>query len=537
MVCPMKVTFVIPPNHRYDFFDFAPPLGALVLARIAMEEGFQSAIVDMSFPSSATRADCPSQFYAHATRLIADSSPDILAITSMGVNSHVTLEIARRVKKVLHGVTVLAGGVNFSSIHDRLREISPWVDTVIAGEGERGFRHLLRRFRKSPRYSRQYLDDSAPDSLAHPHDSYDLLRLGEYFSANPRCVVDYEGERGCIYKCKFCYSPSHYDLVKKQQPEVIASDMTILSQRGAKHVFMVQDNFVNDRKYATTVLQEITAAKLPLTWNCYASLPGINHEVVEKLAAARCTAVYLGIDAVSKEQQRTFGKSFFRGSTTFSTLRHLSDACVMPTCAFMVDVYNWEKESVEATLRTALHCASLGLPIRINSFTRYPGTALGSSLAWNSVYAEDRVRIMLDCPEAVATNLLAQGNPHLFPFHSTEIDVQLWRQRLLFLHAAQNVMQASPQTLLDFSSKSDISLTDLFTRFVLSHEWRGVPKTEMKSCERELFFAFLRKVRLSRSSLRAIAIQKEEIKCPTVGNWKSPARRSAASQRAQLASQ
>ena len=73
-----RALFLNPPNHRFDWFDFAPPLGLLVLAQVAREEGYDAEVLDLAFPKYARLADEPDQFYATASRLIAQRRPDVV---------------------------------------------------------------------------------------------------------------------------------------------------------------------------------------------------------------------------------------------------------------------------------------------------------------------------------------------------------------------------------------------------------------------------------------------------------------------------
>lgn len=138
----MKVVLVNPPNNYHDTFELAPPLGLLTLAAAVRQDGVEVEILDLNLRATADHAFVRSGFYDRALALIDACAPDVVGITSMVVNSHVALELARRVKAADAGVHVVLGGTHFSSIAEEALVRYPWVDFVVKGEGELPFRAL-----------------------------------------------------------------------------------------------------------------------------------------------------------------------------------------------------------------------------------------------------------------------------------------------------------------------------------------------------------------------------------------------------------
>lgn len=294
------------------------------------------------------------------------------------------------------------------------------------------------------------------EGIAHPHSSYDLIVLEDYFAANPRRLVNYEGGRGCIFKCSFCYSPSHYESVRDVQPEQVATDWAILADRGIQHVFMIQDNFTNYPKSAIAICNALAAASLPITWNGYATLPQLSLEVIKALGRSRCKQIYLGVDAVSAVQQVTFNKRFYRGNALLEDcLRALKDEGVEPTCAFMLDLFNYNENEAEVIFRVAASCTAAGASIRLNTFTRYPNSGLSLECFGAARYSEARIRIMLDCPLVVRQNPFVRAIPSAFPFHETEVeDEGIWVNRLQMVWLAQRLIQSYPDDFNEMVASS-----------------------------------------------------------------------------------
>ena len=94
----MKVVLVNPPNNYDDSFELAPPLGLLSLASALADEAVDVVILDFNLRSIADHDFVDRDFYARALREIAAEGPDVVGLTSMVVNSHVALELARRLR-------------------------------------------------------------------------------------------------------------------------------------------------------------------------------------------------------------------------------------------------------------------------------------------------------------------------------------------------------------------------------------------------------------------------------------------------------
>lgn len=474
-----RLVLVNPPNHKHDSFELAPPLGLLVLADIASKKGWDPMVLDLSLPQYEQLADNPDSFYERVAERILSHSPQLVALTSMGVNSHVSLLLARRLKQTQADLLTVAGGIHFSSIAPELVADFPWIDTVISGEGEASFGELLSLLNgcRIPASRRADLprvmerrDDPTPPK--HPHYAYRFIRLHDYFNANDRRVINYEGGRGCVFECAFCYSPAHYHAVRDVPPAELVSDWVKLTGRGARHIFMVQDNFTNNPRHALEVCNLLTDARLPLTWNGYATLPQLSPKLITALGRSGCKAIYLGIDAVSPSQQAAFNKRFYRDDDDRlrTTLKQLHAAGVMPTCAFILDMYDFDRVDADYVFRVAATCAALEIPIRINTFTRYASSALGNLNGQGARYSESKVRVMLDCPEVVCRNELATTRPDLFPFHSTEIPEELWNHRLRMVKIAQHLIQRHAPDLEALSRQPDTSLVSGFDQLARDEE-------------------------------------------------------------------
>ncbi|MBV9773272.1 MAG: cobalamin-dependent protein, partial [Gemmatimonadetes bacterium] len=247
----MRVLLVNPPNNYFDVFEIAPPLGILALAAAVRQDGIDVDVLDFNLRGVADHSFVDEGFYEKALALIEERSPDVVGLTSMVVNSHLALELARRVKRADGSVRVVLGGTHFSAIAEDVLRLYPWIDFVVKGEGEIGFRALTRLLKAGTAPTAQ----DAPPNVAFrsgesivsshvkkpfesmdelPGPAYDLVDVNEYFRVNPERVMDYEPGRGCVYKCSFCYAPVHYGSGGQSKTvDRILEDMQRLQDMGA----------------------------------------------------------------------------------------------------------------------------------------------------------------------------------------------------------------------------------------------------------------------------------------------------------------
>lgn len=461
-----KIVFVNPPLLNKDVEHITPPLGPLCLAEIAEEAGWDWRLVDFDLPAHRPKQDEVEGFYVAAVSKILDRDPDVCAVTSMGVNSHVILEIASRIKRSAPKVVIIAGGVHFSSIHRKLLDDTNAIDCFVVGEGEAAFQRALVAL-ETPRGQKSLPSVISGDidgaRFGHPFRAFERIDLEEYFRASGRRRVSYEGGRGCVFRCSFCYSPSFYSGgARDLDPERLVRDWARLEELRVEQVFLVQDNFTNFPEKAIRACELLSESGTSIQWNGYATLPQLTPSMIEALGRSGCKQIYIGVDAVSESQQEKFRKPFFRSvEPLLETLGRLENAGVKATCAFMLDLFEYSEIDVEAVFRTAVACSDIGTYVRINVLSRYPGTEIAPHCASLPKYSEARVRLLLDSPEVVCQNERAREHPELFPFHSTEVDESDWRARLAMVRDAQRVIWVFSDDLVRYTRDPAASLIDV----------------------------------------------------------------------------
>lgn len=462
----MKVALINVPNTGRITVDLAPPLWALLLGAVAREAGAEVDLVDLNLEVAENLTLGGPELYGRTADRLLEGGYDVVAFSSMAVNSHIGLEVARRVKAAAPSVVTVFGGPHFGACAATMMGRYPWMDYVAVGPAERSFASLLETLATSDNrpivgmFSRRegrvtgqpFADPVEPADVPRP--AYELAQLGRYFALNPSRVIDFDaGQRGCVFRCSFCYSPRHFGRgERRQDPDRFVDELAEACSLGGQHFFFVQDHFVNSPPATIDLCRRIERAGLGLTFHCYSTLDRLTQPVVDALARAGCRSVYVGVDAVHKDDRRAFRKGLYRGRDDLFGKIHLClEAGIRPTLAFMLQDVEVGRDRFEETVATAMAVRSIGCPIRLNTLTLYPGTA--SYDAHRGAFSPDdtKPRLAMDLPEVVCENTYALEAPDLFPFHATHLSPDRHAAFLLRVHTLDTLAHAYPETLLGYA--------------------------------------------------------------------------------------
>jgi len=207
-----------------------PPLGLLTVAAM-LPADWELRLVDVN------------------VRALADADldwADYVFLSGMIVHKASAHEVARRC--AARGKTVVAGGPLFTTGHAAFPEIRHFV----LGEAEDVMEALvadlrrgtLRPFYRSARF---------PDVRRTPVPRWDLVNLGDYVT------MPVQFSRGCPFDCEFC------DIVvmngrvpRTKDPAQVIAELEALRTRGWRDmVFIVDDNFIGNRKRTRALLEAI----------------------------------------------------------------------------------------------------------------------------------------------------------------------------------------------------------------------------------------------------------------------------------------
>ena len=177
------------------------------------------------------------------------------------------------------------------------------VDVIFVGEAEETWPRFLEEWARGEHASR-YEQAEKTDMAKVPLPRYDLVPFREYAMG---CV---QTSRGCPFQCEFC----DIIVIFGRRPRIktaaqVVAEVDGPAPAGARVIFLVDDNFIGNKKAAKEILRAIIAWQhendYPLAFFTEASLDlAEDEEVMQLMTEAALVAVFIGIESPDEEALR-----------------------------------------------------------------------------------------------------------------------------------------------------------------------------------------------------------------------------------------
>jgi radical SAM superfamily enzyme YgiQ (UPF0313 family) len=223
---------------------------------------------------------------------------DIVGLTGMTVQRDRMREIL--VELADRGIFTVVGGPWISVAENWFDGL---VDVIFVGEAEETWPRFLEEWQRGE-HAERYEQAEKTDMTRVPPPRYDLVPFREYTMG---CV---QTSRGCPYQCEFC------DIIvifgrrpRIKKPEQVVAEIEAQHRLGARVIFLVDDNFIGNKKAAKEILRAIIAWQrengYPLTFFTEASLDlAEDEELMRLMTEAGLVAVFIGIESPDEDALR-----------------------------------------------------------------------------------------------------------------------------------------------------------------------------------------------------------------------------------------
>jgi radical SAM superfamily enzyme YgiQ (UPF0313 family) len=220
---------------------------------------------------------------------------DYVMLSGMIVHKASVHEIVARCEAL--GKHVIAGGPLFTTGH----EAFPKINTFVLGEAEEVIQELVEDI-ENRSLKACYQAKGRPDIGQVPAPRWDLLDPKYYAS------MAVQFSRGCPYDCEFCdIIVMNGRIPRTKAPAQLVAELEGLRQRGWKDmVFIVDDNFIGNKKQTKALLREMiawrekTRAKMGFFTEASVNLAD-DAELCELMIKAGFKKVFVGIETPSVE--------------------------------------------------------------------------------------------------------------------------------------------------------------------------------------------------------------------------------------------
>ena len=239
------------------------------------------------------------------------SSFDIVGLTGMNVQKARMREILLELHS--KGTFTVVGGA-YASVDEAY--FDGLCDVLFSGEADETWPEFVECVAAGKCHKRYYKQDHPTEMSKLPGPRFDLLKVDRYATG----AVQFS--RGCPFLCEFC------DIIvtfgrrpRMKRPEQVIEELDELRKLGFLGCFIVDDNFIGNKKAAKELLRIIIAWQqqhsYPLRLNTEASINlADDPELLELLYQANFRAVFVGIETPrtaslkeTKKFQNTSGDS------------------------------------------------------------------------------------------------------------------------------------------------------------------------------------------------------------------------------------
>ncbi len=325
------------------------PLGVISLAGELERVGIRPDLVDLdlAYTGWISARQPAAAFCDHAVARLAERNADVYGFSSLCGSYPLTLRMVSALKQARPGCRIVLGGPQATATAEATLAALPVVDAVVRGEGERILPQLLDRLASGGDLSTvRGLTYRTQNGVAHTVDaallddldslSLPLQAFRPYMESRRYGSVSLEVGRGCPYACTFCSTSLFFGRrFRMKSAARIVTDMLALHREFAVRSFhLVHDNFTADRRRVVAFCEAVSAAAAGFTWTCSSRTDCLDDDLVERMRAAGCRGLFLGIESGSEEIQRSTNKRLDLGWAR-SLVLGLSRRRVRSTLSFM----------------------------------------------------------------------------------------------------------------------------------------------------------------------------------------------------------
>jgi len=322
----------------------SPPLGLAYIAAVLERDGIRVGLIDAAVEDLSVE---------QTVDRIREFAPDLVGLTSTTNFFCNAEELAHLIRARCPGVKILIGGPHVASTCETVLE-DPAFDFACLGEGEYttlelvhalnaggdlgeipglAFRVDGRLVRTATRPLIENLDDL-------PLPARHLLPLALYVPQPndgpylPKAAMI--SSRGCPFRCTFCDHGIYGNTYRSLSSTRIVDEMQELVHRyGIRDIAFVDSLFMISAKRVNSITEEIVRRGVKIHWTCTIRANIATREILERMKAAGCWRVRVGIESGNEEVLRFIKKDVTREQVVRVT-RDADDLGLHPKGFFMI---------------------------------------------------------------------------------------------------------------------------------------------------------------------------------------------------------
>ncbi|HKA34123.1 MAG TPA: radical SAM protein [Candidatus Binatia bacterium] len=335
-----------------------PPLGLLTIASY-LPADFSLRLVDRNV-ADETEADWDWADVVFLSAMLAQRE-----------DYRACVDAARR-----RGKPVAVGGPLTHALPETAAADGDW---VCYGEAETVIDEVAADIR-ADRRGKHYQGGASTDMETVRVPRYELLP-----DINAYATMDVQFSRGCPFRCEFCDIIEIYGRVPRTKTaRQIAAELASIQRLGFRgYIFMVDDNFIGNRRKARAMLEDLAvwnrAAGYPFRYYTEASINlADDDELMRAMAAAGFFHVFIGIETPDPKLLKTTQKMQNVPGNPLEKLRRIRARGIHVTAGFIVG-FDGEERGVFDAQRKFIEASGIGVAM-VGLLQAIPHTQLARRL-------------------------------------------------------------------------------------------------------------------------------------------------------------
>ena len=275
------------------------------------------------------------------------SGYDIVGVTGMIVQKERMRQILTRLREAK--IFTVVGGPLMSVQEEFFEGLC---DVRFVGEAETTWPRFLDDFSHDLETDTRYEQTTPTDMAMVPRPRFDKLKVSRYASA----ALQYS--RGCPFQCEFCDIIVIYGRKPRvKKPEQLIAELDDLRLAGFHSAFIVDDNFIGNKKKAKDLLEQIVPwmeeHRYPLRLTTEASIDlADDPELLDLMYRANFRSVFIGIETPRMDSLKETKKfQNVRGDSLEAKLSRIQAAGLDINAGFIVGFDNDDKAIFEDQFR------------------------------------------------------------------------------------------------------------------------------------------------------------------------------------------
>jgi anaerobic magnesium-protoporphyrin IX monomethyl ester cyclase len=305
-------------RKEFSMEAYLPPLGLLYIAKQLEKRGFQVTVID--FIAEPFTEDKLSNLLRHA---------DYVGITITSQIASSAVKLIDFIKKTSPKIPVIIGGPHCTIQREKaLDEMK--ADISVMGDGEHTIHEIVDVFEKKkkladvhgiyyrsgkeikaglPGYEIEDLDKiEFPSRHLVLKYAYGKRQIaGVTFFAKGK-ITSMVTTRGCPFNCRFCVSKAIFQKYRLRSPENVIREIQEIAQ-DHDSVFIVDDNFLSNKKHAEQIMDFLIEKKLNLEiWIAGVRVTDADENLFKKMKRAGVKSIEFGIESGNQEVLNYYNK-------------------------------------------------------------------------------------------------------------------------------------------------------------------------------------------------------------------------------------